>query len=187
MRILDLGCGPATTSLNTVWGIAESDEVTGVDIEEADLATARCRFPNRTYLVGRGEAMPCADACFDRVISSVALYYMNVPKALSEIHRVLVPQGRVSLSLLPASFTLVELRRALPRFIPSVFRVYVLANGAWFHCTGNTLRFINGRTEAFHTERGMRIALRRAGFVNPTFSWREGVMSKMLIVEARKG
>jgi len=186
MRILDLGCGAGGTNL-ALWGVAESDEVQGVDIDEGALVIARQRFPNRTYLLGRGENLPFGDASFERVVSSVAFYYMNVPKTLSEIHRVLVPEGRISLSLLPASFTLVELRRAFPRVIPSVFRLYVLGNGLWFHCTGKTVRFVTNRTECFHTERGMRIALRRAGLTDPRFSWREGVMSKMLIVEARNG
>ena len=101
--------------------------------------------------------------------------------------RVLVTGGKVSLSLHPPSFTLWELRRAIPRWIPSVFRLYVLGNGLWFHFTGKTLRFVSNRTESFSTERGMRIALRRAGFTDAKFSWRDGVITKMLIVEATKG
>jgi hypothetical protein len=105
---------------------------------------------------------------------------------LSEIYRVLVPQGRLWLSLHPASYTVFMLRRAFPRFKPSVFQLYAFCNGAWFHCTGTTLRFINGRTEAFQTERGMRIALQRAGFGDLTFHCRPGVVSTILDVEARK-
>jgi ubiquinone/menaquinone biosynthesis C-methylase UbiE len=186
MRILDIGCGSGEINFTT-WGVAESDEVQGVDIDEGALVIARQRFPKRTYMLGRGENLPFGDARFDRVISSVAMNYMNVPKTLSEIHRVLISEGRISLSLLPVSFTMVELRRAFPRLIPSVFRLYVLRNGLWFHCTGKTVRFVTNRTESFHTERGMRIALRRAGFTGTRFSWREGMMSKVLVVEAKKG
>jgi ubiquinone/menaquinone biosynthesis C-methylase UbiE len=186
VRILDLGCGPAGTGLETVWGVSESDEVTGVDIDEGALAVARQRFPHRTYLAGRGEAVPCPDASFDRVISSVAFCYMNVPKALSEIRRVLAPGGRISLSLLPLEFTLVMWREAFPRLVSTTFQTYALANGIWFYCTGKTVPFVNGKTEAFHTERGMRIALRREGFIDPRFYWRPGKKSKMLVVEARK-
>ena len=186
MRILDFGCGSGGTNL-TLWGVAVSDEVQGVDIDENALVIARQRFPNRTYSLGHGEHLPLEDATFDRVVSSVAMNYMNVPRALSEIHRVLVTGGKVSLSLHPPSFTLWELRRAIPRWIPSVFRLYVLGNGLWFHFTGKTLRFVSNRTESFSTERGMRIALRRAGFTDAKFSWRDGVITKMLIVEATKG
>lgn len=186
MRILDLGCGAGGTNL-TLWGVAESDEVQGVDIDENALVIARHRFPNRTYSFGHGEHLPFGDASFDRVVSSVAMNYMIVPKVLSEIHRVLVIDGRVSLSLHPPSFTLWELQRAIPRLIPSLFRLYVLGNGLWFHFTGKTLRFVTNRTECFSTERGMRTALRRAGFTDARFSWRDGVITKMLIVEAKKG
>jgi len=37
--------------------------------------------------------MPFADGSFDRVISAIALPYMNIQKALAEIHRILVPGG----------------------------------------------------------------------------------------------
>jgi ubiquinone/menaquinone biosynthesis C-methylase UbiE len=187
MKVLDLGCGAGGTGLTTVWGVAESDEVQGVDLDEEALAIARARFPNRTYLSGRGEDLPFRNASFDRVISSVAMPYMDIPSTLSEIHRVLVPGGQVSLSLHPASFTIREMRKAFPYLIPSMFRLYVLLNGLWFHYTGKTARFVNKRTESFQTQGGMRIALTRAGFISPSFSWREGAMSRMLIVEAQKG
>lgn len=185
MRILDLGCG-ASTNLNA-WGVSEADQITGVDPDEPSLAIAKQKFPNRTYLSGCGEAIPCEDESFERVISSLALYYMNVPKALSEISRVLVPGGRVSMGLMFADFTLTELRQfAFPHFVPTVFKTWVLANGCWFHMTGKNMRFISGRTEAFHTERGIRIALARAGFTSPTFSCHQGVMSKVHVVESTK-
>jgi len=96
---------------------------------------------------------------FYRVISAVALPYMNVPKTLAEIHRVLVPGGSVSLSLHLPGFTVAEFfHNALPKPVPTLFRLYVTANGLLFHCTGRTARFLNGRTESFQTERGMRVA-----------------------------
>jgi ubiquinone/menaquinone biosynthesis C-methylase UbiE len=184
MRILDLGCG---TGLDLAsWGVTASDEVTGLDIDENLLAVARVRFPKRTYLHGAGERLPFGDKSFDRVISAVALPYMNIQKALTEIHRILVPSGGLSLSLHLPSFTMAELRHnALPRPIPTFFRLYVMANGVLFHCTGRTVGFLNGRTESFQTERGMRVALNHAGFVNPSFTRARGPVGEMFIVEAR--
>jgi ubiquinone/menaquinone biosynthesis C-methylase UbiE len=69
---------------------------------------ARSRFPNRTYRHGAGESLPFDAGSFDRVISAVALPYMNIQKALSEIHRILVPGGRISLSLHLPSFTMLN-------------------------------------------------------------------------------
>jgi ubiquinone/menaquinone biosynthesis C-methylase UbiE len=166
MRILDLGCGPGHGLIH--WGVTASDEVTGLDIDESRLKVARVRFPQRTYLRGVGESLPFANESFDRVISAIALPYMNISRTLAEIHRVLVPDGRVSLSLHLPGFTLSELlHTAVPKAM--LGRLYVMANGVWFHCTGRTIVF-SGKTESFQTERGMRIALTRAGFTDFCFT-----------------
>ncbi len=168
MRVLDLGCGSGLDLAS--WGVVASDEVTGVDIDKRRLATAQLRFPNRTYQLCRGECLPFQAASFDRVISSVALPYMNIQKTLLEIRRVLAPGGVLSFSLHSPGFTLAELlHNALPRPVATLFRLYVMTNGLWFHCTGRTAGFLRGRTESFQTERGMRIALHRAGFENLSF------------------
>jgi len=185
MRILDLGCGSGRDLAS--WGVTASDEVTGLDIDGSCLAVAMVRFPNRTYLQGAGECVPFGDESFDRVISNVALPYMNIEKALAEIHRILVPGGSLSLSLHPPSFTIAELfYNAIPKPVPTLFRLYVGLNGFVFHCTGRTVGFVEGRTESFQTERGMRVALNRAGFVNPSFSRPTCVVGKRFLAEARK-
>src|ERR1700690_525858 len=145
MRILDLGCGSGSDLAS--WGVVASDEVTGVDIDERRLAAARLRFPNRTYQLCPGECLPFPAASFDRVISSVALPYMNIQKTLSEIRRVLAPGGALSFSLHSLSFTFDELlHNPFPRPIPMLFRLYVVANGLWFHSTGRTAGFLRSRT-----------------------------------------
>ncbi len=156
MRVLDLGCGSGRDLAS--WGVTASDEVTGLDIDDSCLAIAKVRFSNRTYLQGAGECLPFEDESFDRVISAVALPYMNIQKTLAEIHRILVRGGSLSL----------------------------MANGLLFHCIGRTVGFLKGRTESFQTERGMRVALNRAGFVNLSFSRATGPVGETFIVEARK-
>jgi ubiquinone/menaquinone biosynthesis C-methylase UbiE len=185
MRIVDLGCGSGRDLVS--WGVTASDRVTGLDINSSHLAIAKARFPNRTYLQCAGECLPFEDESFDRVISNTALPYMNIQKTLAEIHRILVPEGSLSVSLHPPSFTIAELfHKAIPKPVPTLFRLYVAANGLWFHCTGRTVGFLNRRTESFQTERGMRIALNRAGFVSPSFRRFTGVVGERFIVEARK-
>ena len=185
MRILDLGCGQGQSLAN--WGVTEWDEVTGIDINDSRLQAARLRFPGRTYVHGSGEKLPFEDQRFERVISAVALPYMNIPQALAEVHRVLVPGGQLSLSLHPFSFTWSELwNNAFPLPVPTIFRLYVIANGLGFHLTGRTLGFVNNRVESFQTERGIRIALYRAGFGAATFKRASGPAGRMLLVETRR-
>ena len=184
MRILDLGCGWGLDLAD--WGVSSADEVTGIDIDEKRLAVARTRFPNRSYLRAAGEQLPFENEIFDRVIASVAVPYMDIPRTLAQIYRTLAPGGSISLSLHLPRFTLAELHLAIPHPIPTAFRLYVLANGVFFHCTGRTLKFITGKTESFQTERGMRFALRHAGFVDVSFHRAQGRVGQAFFVEARK-
>ena len=184
MRVLDLGCGSGLDLAS--WGVTASDEVIGIDIDHRCVAIAKGRFSNRTYLQGAGEYLPFADESFDRVISAIALPYMNIQKALAEIHRILVLGGGLSLSLHTPRFTVTELlHNAIPRPVPTLFRLYVMSNGCLFHCTGKNVGFVKGRTESFQTERGMKIALNRAGFVNLSFRHATGPVGERFIVEAR--
>jgi ubiquinone/menaquinone biosynthesis C-methylase UbiE len=91
MRVLDLGCGLGRDLAS--WGVTASDEVTGLDVDDSRLAIAKVRFSGQNYLQGAGECLPFGDESFDRVISAVALPYMNIQKTLAEVHRVLVRGG----------------------------------------------------------------------------------------------
>ena len=185
MRVLDLDCG--STGDLAHWDVTDADKVTGLDIDHNSLTTAHLRFPDRTFLQGAGECLPFEAESFDRVISNVALPYMNIEKVLAEIHRILVPGGGLSVSLHAPSFTIAELlHNAIPRPVPTLFRLYVFANGVVFYFSGKTMGFVNGRTESFQSERGMRLALKHAGF--DTFSFRRGTgpAGETFIAEVRK-
>jgi len=185
VRVLDLGCGTGCDL--SFWGITQSDQIVGLDIDIDSLLTAKQRFPVRPHIQGTAESLPFINESFEHVVSAVAMPYMKIPVALREIQRTLAPGGRVSLSLHLPSFTLRELtHNAFPRPIATLFRLYVLANGLWFHLTGKTAGFLKNRTESCQTERGMRIALNRAGFVSPSFSRKAGPAGEMFFVEARR-
>jgi ubiquinone/menaquinone biosynthesis C-methylase UbiE len=167
--------------------ITASDQVTGLDIDATCLFLATIRLPKPHYVQGAGECLPFGNESFEHIVCAVALPYMDIPRALAEACRTLGPGGRLSLSLHPPSFTVAELlHNALPKPIATAFRLYVFANGLFFHVTGKTLEFLRGRTESFQTQRGMGIALRRAGFANVSFRWATGRSGKTFIVEARK-
>lgn len=163
MRTLNLGCGggkPLPPHLPA------QDSLVGLDVAWPALRIARSRDPGRQLVCGRGEALPFADASFDRVVSSVALPYMNIPQVLEEICRVLKPGGVLWFSVHPLSFTLKELRLALRGGSPKaiLYRLYVIANGCWFHVSGRTVGLWRRKIESFQTRRGLRLALTRAGF-----------------------
>jgi len=166
--ILDLGCGTGRELAS--WGVSEKDAVIGLDLDGARLVASRQNFPGRTFVQGRGELLPFPESTFHRVISRVAVPYMSIQAVVPEIFRVLRPGGEISLSLHPPLFTLHEIvRNALPRLRATIFRLYVATNGVYLHCTGRTFAFRQGRVESFQTVRGIRLALRRAGFVNLSF------------------
>lgn len=172
MRVLDLGCGKGLTPQKL--SLASSWQIIGVDIDRASVFEAHFNFPRRAFACSEGERLPFPTATFDRVISNVALPYMNMARTLAEIYRVLVPGGTLLASLHPLSFSLAELRNALPKPKSALHRLSVLANGVLFHATGRNFG------ESFQTERGVRIALRRANFGAVSF-WHD---SKRWFVEA---
>lgn len=174
MRVLDLGCGDGLTphklNLPSAWTLI------GLDVSYAAVSNARAKFPNRAFVCSAAETLPFPAASFDRVISNVAFPYMKLTKTLAETYRVLAPGGTLLASLHPLSFTLAELRDALPKPEAALYRIFVIANGILFHFTGRNFG------EAFQTERGIRIALRRANFTG--ISFRND--SKRWFVEAAK-
>src|SRR5437660_7233590 len=159
MRVLDVGCGvgkmPTQAPMNA------EERVVGIDIRHASLRVAKQQYPQRDFLCCRAERLPFAAGSFERVVSGVAMPYTDIPQVLAEIKRVLRPGGGLFMSLHSAKFTLSELRRAVPRPIPTMYRLYVLANGLIFHVSGRVAPFLNGRVESFHTRHGLRLGLRR--------------------------
>ena len=179
MRVLDVGCGTGNPPARAQ--VSPSDVLIGVDISREALRTARRRSPQRGFLCCRAESLAFKNVTFDRVVSSVALPYTDIPSALTEIRRVLTLEGTLFASLHHLRFTLKELRHAFPSPIATFFRLYVIANGFIFHCSGRTLKFAKGRCESFQTKRGMTKALLRAGFRDIIYSRPDG----RLIVEAK--
>ena len=93
MRLLDLGCGFGRNIRIT--SIEASDEVFGVDIALDRLQSAAKKFPSRKFIQARAESLPFADSAFHSIVCEVAMPYMNIPVALSEINRILEPGGTV--------------------------------------------------------------------------------------------
>jgi ubiquinone/menaquinone biosynthesis C-methylase UbiE len=164
-RILDVGCGAgATLSICDVDG---EPFLCGVDIDHDSLKLGRELFSAGHYIQAKGESLPIRSGQFDFVIARVSLPYMDIPRALSEIARVLRPGGGVWLVLHPFSLVRQELLGSIRRMDlkDCAFRIYVIFNSLWVHFGGkmfsHSLR--SRRYESFQTNRSIRAALIDAG------------------------
>jgi ubiquinone/menaquinone biosynthesis C-methylase UbiE len=164
-RILDIGCGAG----QTIVALGCGGRSVGVDIDVDALRHAASGAMGEPLRVAAatGEHLPFRDESFDYVYSRVALPYMTIPDALREMRRVLRRGGRLWLALHPLAIPLEQFRRGNLR--GKAYAAYTVINGAWFHLTGRTFRLGSRLNESIQTERGMRLALARAGFSHVAF------------------
>jgi len=98
-RLLDVGSGPGFLASAVGEAVGASGEVCGVDISEPLLAIAAAHCAGQPWVnFRRGDAtkLPFPENHFDAaVVTQVLEYVGDVPAALSELHRVLRPGGRV--------------------------------------------------------------------------------------------
>jgi ubiquinone/menaquinone biosynthesis C-methylase UbiE len=95
-RVLDLGCGSGWLS-RQVAALVPRGSVLGVDVSDEMVRRAErggAEILNLSFCVGSAEKIPARDNSFTRVISVESAYYWSNPgKGVSEIFRVLAPQG----------------------------------------------------------------------------------------------
>ena len=95
-RVLDVGCGSGWAT-RLLADYAFEGRVTGIDISDEMIQLARESSKDRAnidYEVASAEKLPFADHEFTHAFSMESLYYYrDIPKALSEICRVLQPAG----------------------------------------------------------------------------------------------
>lgn len=92
--LLDVCCGPGRLSQAAAEAGAS---VTGLDFSPAMLEQARARCPGATFIQGDAQAMPFADASFDRVACLLGVPHIpDTVAALKEMRRVLRPGGKVA-------------------------------------------------------------------------------------------
>jgi SAM-dependent methyltransferase len=93
-RVLDVACGPGYAAAAAA---TRGARVRGLDFSPAMLAIARTRHPDLEFAQGDAEALPYADAGFDCVVSNFGVHHFpNLVRALSEVHRILAPGGRMA-------------------------------------------------------------------------------------------
>ena len=103
-RVLDLGSGAGTDSLVAAQMVGEAGRVTGIDMTNEMLAKARAAATemgatNIEFFEGEAEHLPFEDETFDVVISNGVIDLIPDKDAVfAEIHRVLVPGGRLQIA-----------------------------------------------------------------------------------------
>jgi arsenite methyltransferase len=103
-RVLDLGSGAGTDSLIAAQMVGETGRVTGIDMTPEMLAKARAaateiRVTNVEFVEGEAEHLPFDDESFDIVISNGVIDLIpDKDGVFAELHRVLVPGGRLQIA-----------------------------------------------------------------------------------------
>lgn len=95
-RLLDVGCGPGTITVDLAAAVAPGPTL-GIDPSAAVIEQARATVPagvDLTFAVGDVYALDHADASFDVVHAHQVLQHLTDPvAALREMRRVLAPEG----------------------------------------------------------------------------------------------
>jgi SAM-dependent methyltransferase len=99
-RVLDVACGTGVLARGAAERVGTAGQVVGVDPNPAMLSVARRDSANVDWQVGAAESLPCDDARFDRVVSQFGLmFFSDRERALAEMLRVLVPEGRLAVAV----------------------------------------------------------------------------------------
>jgi ubiquinone/menaquinone biosynthesis methyltransferase len=166
-RVLDLACGTG----DLAWASAGAGaRVAGLDItlRMIEIARAKVSRPRKRtagaamWLVGDMMDLPVASGAFDCVTTGYGLRNVpNLPLALAEIHRVLVPGGRV------CSLDFNRPENALVRVIYLTYLTVVGSTLGWvLHRDPDTYRYIPESIRHYPGARGVVQLMQAAGFVD---------------------
>jgi len=96
-RVLDLGTGPGTMAAVAA---RRGARPVGVDLAKGMVEVARRLHPELEFVQGDAEALPFPGDGFDAAVAPFVLNHLPHPeRAAAELHRVLVPGGRVALTV----------------------------------------------------------------------------------------
>lgn len=160
-RALDLACGTGDIAgLLATRGAV----VAGLDITPAmlTLALAKPHGDAIRWIAGDMTALPFPDASFDVITTGYGLRNVpDLPRALSEAHRVLAAEGRLA-SL--------DFNRPDSRVVRAVYLAYLTVVGSvlgWaLHRDADTYRYIPASIRRYPGANGVARLMEKAGFVD---------------------
>ena len=100
-RVLDVACGTGLTAVEAAGAVGPHGNVVGIDLSARMVDAARQRAVERgtanvAFARMDAESLDLPNASFDVVLCELGLMYVPDPaRALSEMHRVLRPGGRL--------------------------------------------------------------------------------------------
>ena len=158
-EVLDVACGTGDF-VEAVLAASPASKVTGLDFSEEMLKLARARGYPATFQQGDALALPFGAGRFDAVTVGFGLRnFSDIPKALSEMARVLKPGGR--LIVLEATRPGTPVKQAL-------FKAYqwsVAPLVGWFSGQPAAYRYLMRSMQAMPTEQELEALLIAAGFI----------------------
>ena len=160
-RVLDACCGTGALALA---GLAAGGSVTGLDFSERMLACARAKSTEVEWVRADALALPFPDAAFDA--ATVGFGVRNLERldaGLAELHRVLVPGGRLAVLELtrPGGLLAPFYRLWFDRLVPLAGKL--LPGGAAYAYLPASVRRFPGPAELART-------LERSGFRDVSFT-----------------
>jgi ubiquinone/menaquinone biosynthesis C-methylase UbiE len=128
-RLLDVACGTGIIARLALKKVGDEGTVSGLDINPGMLAVARSISKDLPieWIEANAEKIPFEDESFDVVICQLGLQFMeNRTAALQQMHRVLVPRGRLVLNVPgPAGKPFAIMAEAMERNISPNARKFV--------------------------------------------------------------
>jgi SAM-dependent methyltransferase len=99
LRVLDVASGTGDPAITLAERVGATGHVVATDLSENMLAVARKQaagISNISFRVADAQSLPFDDDSFDVVTCRLGImYFVDVPKALGELRRVLKPGGRI--------------------------------------------------------------------------------------------